>query len=88
MSPPSAPADPDLEDTATTEPEMNTYDPSDHIRYIHLSGPADARTTHADSGTGCSTLPSGYANQSPRTRLQRRQARVRGNRAEVDFLTA
>jgi hypothetical protein len=28
MSPPAAPADPVLECTATTEPEMNTYDPS------------------------------------------------------------
>jgi hypothetical protein len=67
---------------------MNTYDPSDHIRYIHLSGPADARTTHADSGTGCSTLPSGYANQSPRTRLQRRPAHVRGLRTGVVPLSA
>ena len=67
---------------------MNTYDPSDHIRYVHLSGPADARPTPADSGTGCTTLPSGYANQSPRTRLQRRQAQVRGIRAGVVSLTA
>jgi hypothetical protein len=67
---------------------MNTYDPSDHIRYVHLSGPADTRTAPADSGIGCTTLPSGYPNQSPRTRLQRRQAGVRGNRAEIDFLTA
>ncbi len=67
---------------------MNTYDPSDHISYVHLSGPANARPTTADSGPGCTTLPSGYANQSPRTRLQRRQAHVRGNRAGVASLTA
>ena len=67
---------------------MNTYDPSDHIRYVHLSGPADARPTTGASGPGCTTLPSGYANQSPRTRLQRRPARLRGNRAGVASLTA
>jgi hypothetical protein len=66
---------------------MNTYDPSDHIRYVHLSGPADARPTPADI-VGCTTLPSGYANQSPRTRLQRRQAHARGIRAGVVSLTA
>ncbi len=67
---------------------MNTYDPSDHIRYVHLSGPADARPTPADIGIGCTTLPSGYANQSPRTRLQRRPAHVRGNWAGIAPLTA
>ncbi len=67
---------------------MNTYDPSDHIRYVHLSGPGDARQTPAYSEIGCTTLPSGYANQSPRTRLQRRQAGVRGIRAEIDSRTA
>ncbi|HEX2074491.1 MAG TPA: hypothetical protein VHF92_11970 [Geodermatophilus sp.] len=67
---------------------MNTYDPSNYIRYVHLSGPGDARPTPEHSGTGCTTLPSGYANQSPRTRLQRRQAHVRGNRAGVASLTA
>jgi hypothetical protein len=67
---------------------MNTYDPSDHIRYVHLSGPGDARTSPAHSRLGCTTLPSGYANQSPRTRLQRRQVHVRENRAGVASLTA
>jgi hypothetical protein len=67
---------------------MNTYDPSDHIRYVHMSGPADARSAPAHSGTACTTLPSGYTNQSPRTRLQRRPAHVRGNRAGVASLTA
>lgn len=67
---------------------MNTYDPSDHIRYVHPSGPVDARWTPADSATACTTLPVGYANQSPRTRLQRRPAHVRRNRAGVASLTA
>ena len=67
---------------------MNTYDPSDHILYVHVTGPADARWTPADSATACTTLPGGYANQSPRTRLQRRPAHVRGIRAGVALLTA
>ena len=67
---------------------MNTYDPSDHIRYVHLSGPRDARPIPADSGIECTTLPSGYADQSPRTRLQRRQAPVvRANLGGVASLT-
>ena len=67
---------------------MKTYDPSNCILYIHMSGPADARSASADSGTACTTLPAGYANQSPRTRLQRRPAHVRGNRAAIASLTA
>ena len=67
---------------------MNTYDPSDHIRYVHLSGPAAARSASADSTGACSTLPGGYANQSPRTRLHRRPARLVGTRAGVAPLIA
>jgi hypothetical protein len=67
---------------------MNIYDPSDHILYVHLTGPADACSAPAGGGTTCTTLPSGYANQSPRTRLQRRPAHVRGNRAGIAPLTA
>ena len=67
---------------------MNTYDPSDHIRYVHLSAPGDARTSPAYGRLACTTLPAGYANQSPRTRLQRRQVHLRGIRAGVAFLTA
>jgi hypothetical protein len=67
---------------------MNTYDPSNHIFYVHMTGPADARSAPADSGATSATLPSGYANQSPRTRLQRRPASVRGNRAGIAPLTA
>jgi hypothetical protein len=62
---------------------MNTYDPSDHIHYVHLSGPAEARSASAARAATCTTLPSGYANQSPRTRLQRRAAHVPGNRARA-----
>jgi hypothetical protein len=67
---------------------MNTYDPSDRILYVHMSGPADARSAPADGGTASTALPSGYANQSPRTRLQRRPTHVRGNRAGAAFRTA
>jgi hypothetical protein len=88
MSPPSAAADSVLERTATTEPAMNTYDPSDYIRYIHLSGPADARSAAMDSSPAGITLPAGYANQSPRTRLQRRPARIRPNRSGAPSLIA
>jgi hypothetical protein len=49
---------------------MNVYDPADDIRYVHLSGSADARPAAADGTTTCSALPPGYANRSPRTRLQ------------------
>ena len=47
---------------------MNLYYPADRICYVHLSGPVEARRTVADTTTVCSLLPSGYANQSPRTR--------------------
>lgn len=44
---------------------MRTYDPADHIRYVHLAqGPA---APHADDG--CHRLPAGYANASLRSRL-------------------
>jgi hypothetical protein len=67
---------------------MNTYDPSDRILYVHMSGPAEARSAPADSATAGAVLPAGYANQSPRTRLTRRPAHVRHNRAAVAFRTA
>ncbi|MGY1590865.1 hypothetical protein ACI79D_02695 [Geodermatophilus sp. SYSU D00708] len=67
---------------------MNTYDPSDRILYVHLSGPADARSAPADSTTSCTSLPSGYANQSPHTRLQRRTAPLRPTPARRPPLTA
>ncbi|HYX95888.1 MAG TPA: hypothetical protein VE823_12540 [Geodermatophilus sp.] len=67
---------------------MNTYDPSDHIRYVHLSGPASARSAAAADAITCTELPAGYADQSPRTRLQRRPASSVGTRAGVAPLTA
>ena len=66
---------------------MNTYDPSDHIRYVHLSGPAAARSAPAAGAIACATLP-GYANQSPVTRLQRRPGHSVGARAGVASLIA
>jgi hypothetical protein len=67
---------------------MNTYDPSDHIRYVHLSGPASARSAAAADAIACTALPAGYPDQSPRTRLQRRPASSRGTRTGVAPLTA
>jgi hypothetical protein len=57
---------------------MNLYDPADDIRYVHLTPPGDTRSAPADSTTVCSPLPPGYANRSPRTRLQSRSDHVRG----------
>src|SRR4051794_6970482 len=88
MSPASVSSHSVLERTADTEPAMNIYDPSEYIRYVHLSGAADAPSTLVASTTACSPLPSGYANQSPRTRLQRQPAQRRGGRAGVVSLTA
>jgi hypothetical protein len=65
------------EATTTRELPMNTYDPSDRILYVHLSGPADSRPAPAARTTTCTALPSGYANQSPHTRLQRRTTPLR-----------
>jgi hypothetical protein len=67
---------------------MNTYDPSDHIRYVHLSGPASARSAAATDAIACTALPAGYPDQSPRTRLQRRPASSGGTRAGATPLTA
>jgi hypothetical protein len=67
---------------------MNTYDPSDHIRYVHLSAPVAARSAPAAGAIACATLPAGYANQSPRTRLQRRPGHFVGARAGVASLIA
>jgi hypothetical protein len=37
---------------------MNIYDPADDIRYVHLAGPADARSARAGSTTPRSAPPS------------------------------
>jgi hypothetical protein len=67
---------------------MNIYDPADDIVYLHLSSPVGTRPAPAETATPCAPLPAGYANQSPRTRLQRRPARVRDLPATVVPLTA
>ncbi len=59
---------------------MNVYDPADHIRYLHLSGSADARPAAADGTTTCCALPPEYANRSPRTRLQGHSRQVGAER--------
>jgi hypothetical protein len=66
---------------------MNTYDPSDRILYVHLSGPAASRPAPVDSAPACTPLPSGYANQSPGTRLQR-PAHLRRNKPGAASRTA
>jgi hypothetical protein len=60
---------------------MNIYDPAHRISYIHMAGHADAISPLVEDGPACIELPPSYANQSPRTRLQRRPARVRGDQA-------
>ena len=51
---------------------MNTYDPADGICYVHL-----ASYSSPEMGTTCHTLPVGYPNGSPRTRLGHRRAPLR-----------
>ena len=57
---------------------MNTYDPADGIVYVHMAPQADPWSAPVIEARRCNTLPSGYANQSPRTRLRSssRSARV------------
>ncbi len=48
---------------------MRTYDPADHIRYVHLAqGPA-APAAPPRAHDECHQLPADYANASPRSRL-------------------
>jgi hypothetical protein len=49
---------------------MNTYDPADYIVYVHMARQATPRVTPAWSTGTSDRLPSGYANESPRTRLR------------------
>ena len=67
---------------------MNTYDPADLVLYIHMDGRADAGPSSVAGGTTCTPLPSRYANESPRTRLQRHPSRVCGDRAEAASFSA
>ncbi len=52
---------------------MNTYDPADGIRYVHLDGQAGTLPE-------VTPLPAGYADQSPRTSLRNRAGGRRSRR--------
>jgi hypothetical protein len=67
---------------------MNTYDPADLILYVHVVAKTDASSLSVAGGTACTALPSDYANQSPRTRLQRRPPRVCGDQAGFTSFSA
>lgn len=49
---------------------MNTYDPADSIVYVHMAPEPDPWSRPVVQSQRCTTLPTGYANQSPRTRLR------------------
>jgi hypothetical protein len=49
---------------------MNTYDPADSIVYVHMAPQADPWSIPLIETRRCNPLPTGYANQSPRTRLR------------------
>ena len=46
---------------------VNTYDPADHIMYLHVAPLSDFCATLAADTVMCHRLPVGYANQPPRT---------------------
>jgi hypothetical protein len=48
---------------------VNTYDPADHIVYVHMTREEDPYAIPVASNPTCSRLPSGYANRSLRTAL-------------------
>jgi|1186.fasta_scaffold248825_1 hypothetical protein len=48
---------------------MNTYDPADRIRYVHMTQQPVAPPAAVDAGGACDPLPAGYANLSAVTRL-------------------
>jgi hypothetical protein len=62
----------------TGETVMNTYDPADGIVYVHMAPQSDPWSLPVIEARRCNTLPTGYANRSPRTRLRSdtRSARV------------
>jgi hypothetical protein len=62
----------------TGEIAMNTYDPADNIVYVHMAAQSDPWSQPVIEARRGNTLPAGYANQSPRTRLrsETRSARV------------
>ena len=43
---------------------MRTYDPADHIRYVHLAQDPAVRATPSPVGDECHRLPAGYPNAS------------------------
>ncbi|HET6391941.1 MAG TPA: hypothetical protein VFG13_03900 [Blastococcus sp.] len=45
---------------------MRTYDPADHILYVHLAQDPAVRATPPPARDVCHRLPAGYANASPR----------------------
>ena len=49
---------------------MNTYDPADRIRYVHMAQEREQYSAPLESGHRWTRLPAGYANQSPRTCLR------------------
>ncbi len=53
---------------------MNTYDPADHIRYVFLDRTLGSAVLAGSRAFAASRLPSGYANESSRTRLRNRTA--------------
>ena len=53
---------------------MNTYDPSDYIRYVTMDRPLDPSPVAGAGVEGEQRLPNGYANASPATRLRNRSA--------------
>ena len=50
---------------------MNTYDPSDYIVYVHMDRTFPASESPLAFIPAAHSLPRGYANESPRTRLRR-----------------
>ena len=48
---------------------MRTYDPADHIAYVHLAQHPAAPPARTPAHDECHRLPAGYANVSLRSRL-------------------
>jgi hypothetical protein len=53
---------------------VNTYDPADGIRYVHMARERDPYAIPLESGRSCTKLPTGYANGSPQTCLRPRRS--------------
>lgn len=52
---------------------MNTYDPRDGIRYVHMARAADPYAIPEERARACTRLPAGYANGSSQTCLSHRR---------------